>query len=68
MTTYDEGESFAAGDDDPDTKHFPNDRLIILMQILDILIPDDGVVGTIPLRTRVRLAILKEIFGEAEEI
>jgi hypothetical protein len=62
LSTYDDGESFTAGDDDPDTRHFDNGRLIAIIAVIVALVDD------VPLRDRIRLAILREIFGEAEDI
>ena len=56
---YDDGESFAAGDDDD--PQFNNDRLIAIIAVISALVDDE------PLRDRIRLAILREIFGEAED-
>jgi hypothetical protein len=58
---YDDGESFTAGDDDPGTRHFDNDKLIALLAVVAALVDDE------PLRDLVRLAILRAIFGEAED-
>lgn len=68
MPFYDDGESFTAGDDDSDTVHFDNSNLVLLIQILEVLIPDDGLASNLDLRKRIRLAILREIYGEAEDI
>jgi hypothetical protein len=59
LPTYDDGESFTAGDET--AIHFDNDRLIDLFEEVRRSVPDDE--G----RRRLRLAILRAIFGEAEE-
>lgn len=61
MSNYDDGESFTAGDDHPNTIHFDNDKLVLIVTLIRALIDDE------PLRRRLRLAILREIFGEAED-
>jgi hypothetical protein len=56
---YDDGEAFAAGDDE--RTQFENDRLIAIIAVIGVLTPDPD------LKTRLRRAILREIFGEVIE-
>jgi len=59
MPAYDDGEGFAAGDDV--LPQFDNDRLIALVAVVRALVPE------IEVQTLIRLAILRAIFGEAED-
>jgi hypothetical protein len=59
---YDDGESFTAGDDDPGTRHFNNDQLMALFVAIRAIFLDEET------RTLFRLAILRAIYGEAEDI
>jgi len=56
---YDIGESFAAGDEM--FPQFDNDRLIALVAVAQVLVPDPDMMR------RVRRAILREIFGDVED-
>jgi hypothetical protein len=56
---YDEGEAYAAGDEE--RAQFDNDRLVSMIAILQILVPDPD------LKRRIRRAVMFEIFGEHEE-
>lgn len=57
---YDDGESFAAGDDTD--RRFDNDELIELFRLLRAAVPDPE-----PRRV-IRLAILAAVFGEAVDL
>jgi len=60
MPNYDDGESFAAGDED--RVQFDNARLQALIAEVNDIVGDDP-----PRRRLLRLAILRAIFGEAED-